>query len=63
MAYYFDIEHGAQRRKRLHQAAQRTFHQINGALAPEPTDHPVFSPILREQPDGRPTVVRVGTAR
>jgi hypothetical protein len=63
LAYYFDTQNGALRRKRLHQSAQRTIHQINAALAPEATDPPDFSPILREQTETRPATVRVGVAR
>ena len=63
LAYYFDSQNGAVRRKRLHLAARRTFQQINGALAPEAADPPVFTPILREQPRPRPAAARVGVAR
>jgi hypothetical protein len=63
VAYYFDMENGALRRKRLHQAARRTFRQINGALAPEAVDPPVFTPILREHRDPHSVAARAGAAR
>ncbi|MFZ0251780.1 MAG: hypothetical protein WAL61_17685 [Acidimicrobiales bacterium] len=62
LAYYFDSQNGAARRQRLHQTARRTWQQINGALAPDVADPPVFSPILPDQPGSRPAA-RVGVAR
>lgn len=57
VAYYFDTENGALRRKRLHQLLQRTARSIDSVLAPEAGDPPpTFSPMLRGlRPEGPAT--------
>lgn len=48
VAYYFDTENGAERRKKLHGLLRRTVHNIESGLAPEVDDPPpVFPPVLR----------------
>jgi hypothetical protein len=48
LAYYFDTENGAARRKRLQQFVQRTARNIESGLAPEVGEPPaVFPPVLR----------------
>jgi hypothetical protein len=67
MAYYLDAENGEGRRKHLRQMAQRAFHQINAALAPDLTEPPpVFPSVLRTHSTGRtvrPLGERVQAAR
>jgi hypothetical protein len=48
VAYYFDTENGALRRKRLHQMLQRTAHKVSAAVVTDAEDPPpVFHPVLR----------------
>ncbi len=48
VAYYFDTENGALRRKRLHQAVQRTVGKVDAVRASDVGDTPpVFDPMLR----------------
>ncbi len=62
VAYYFDTENGALRRKRLHQMVQRTVGNIEAARAPDVVDAPpVFDPVLHAlHAEGR---ARRGTER
>jgi hypothetical protein len=47
VAYYFDTENGALRRKRLHQMVQRTVGDIDAVRASDVVDAlPVFHPVL-----------------
>lgn len=67
VAYYFDTENGAVRRKRLHDLLRRTVHNIESGLAPEVGDPPpVFPPVLRthrpEEPGQGPSP-RIEVAR
>jgi hypothetical protein len=56
VAYYFDTENGALRRKRLHQSFQRAAQRIGAVLGPEAEDPPsVLSPMRRvREPEGPP---------
>ncbi len=56
VAYYFDTENGALRRKRLHQLFERGAQRIDAVLAPEAGDPPsVLSPMRRvREPVGPP---------
>jgi hypothetical protein len=48
VAYYFDMENGAARRKKLHDLLRRTVRNIESGLDPEVDDAPpVFPPVLR----------------
>ena len=48
VAYYFDTENGALRRKRLHQLVQRTVRNVSAVVAADAEDPPpVFHPVLR----------------
>ena len=67
VAYYFDTENGALRRKRLHQMVQRTVGNIEAARAPDVVDAPpVFDPVLhalRTERHARRGTQRVEAAR
>ena len=67
MAYYFDAESGAERRKRLHQIVQHAVRDINARLTPDVGDAPVvFHPVLRGhrvQGDVPSAGTRVGAVR
>jgi hypothetical protein len=62
VAYYFDPENGALRRKRLHQVVQRTVRNIDAVRASDVGDAPpVFEPVLQAfRAEGR---ARRGTER
>jgi hypothetical protein len=67
MAYYFDSENGAPRRKQLHQTVDRVIRNMNGAAVSDVGEAPpVFHPVLRSHHGpgraNRP-VDRVGAAR
>jgi hypothetical protein len=67
VAYYFDSENGAPRRKQLHQTLHQVIRNVNGAMAPDAVDPPpVFHPVLRApngpRRPGRP-VERLQVAR
>ena len=48
MAYYFDAENGAERRKRLHQMVQHAARDVSTRLASDVADPPVvFHPVFR----------------
>jgi hypothetical protein len=55
VAYYFDTQNGATRRKRLQQMVQRTVGNIDGVRASDVEDAPpVFRPVLHAlRADGR----------
>ena len=66
VAYYFDTENGARRRKRLHQTVQRAARDISARCwRPKPgTRQPVFHPVLRAtEAEGRPCGWRSGASR
>ena len=56
MAYYFDAENGALRRKQLQRSMHRALQNVNDTLAPNAGDPPpVFHPVLRtDHGTGRP---------
>jgi len=59
MAYYFDSENGARRRKELHRTVHRVIRYANAGMAPDAVDPPpVFHPVLRahsgQSRSGRP---------
>jgi hypothetical protein len=48
MAYYFDTEHGEERRRHLHQAVRHAVHSLQDARSRDLGDPPpVFHPMLR----------------
>ena len=67
MAYYFDAESGAERRKRLQHRVQHVARDVGARLAPDVGDPPVvFHPVLRGhhvQGDVQSAGTRVGAVR
>ena len=67
MAYYFDAENGAERRKRLHHRVEHVARDVGARSAPDVGDSPVvFHPVLRGhrgQGDVASTGERVGVVR
>jgi hypothetical protein len=67
MAYYFDAENGAERRKRLHQMMQHAARDVGARLASDAADPPVvFHPVFRGhrvQGDVPSAGTRVGAVR
>lgn len=66
VAYYFDMENGDVRRKRLRQTMQRTLHNVDSALSSDLGDPPpVFQPVhtLGSEGRARPGAARVETVR
>jgi len=65
VAYYFDPENGALRRKRLHQLLQRVAQRVDAALAPEAGDPPPDVPSIRRalRPESEPDLGSHSPAR
>jgi hypothetical protein len=54
VAYYFDTENGASRRKQLQRWLSRTAQRVDSVFDSEAGDPPpVFYPAMRGEPDGR----------
>ena len=64
VAYYFDPENGALRRKRLHRLLQRVAQRVDAALAPEAGDPPPDLPAIRRalRPESEPDLGSGGPA-
>jgi hypothetical protein len=65
VAYYFDPENGALRRKRLHQWLRRVAQRVDAALAPEAEDPPPELPSIRRalRPEPEPDLGSGGPAQ
>jgi hypothetical protein len=63
VAYYFDIDNGEARRKRLQQWLRRTSRRFESVYDSEAGDPPpVFSPMLRRMPEGQASGDSIGMA-